>query len=171
MLWGAWSVLGPVVADRDLGGAAAWGTVLASMGVGGLVGGVLAIRLQPERPLRAAAIAYALFSLPLAFLAAGAPVPLLAFATAFSGGGLMFGNSVWEATLQRLIPAEALSRVSSYDWFGALVFTPFGFAVWGPVAVALGIHEALWLAFALQAVSALALLSIPDVRRVRVETA
>ena len=25
LLWGAWSVLGPVVAERELGGAAAWG--------------------------------------------------------------------------------------------------------------------------------------------------
>ena len=31
MFWGAWSVLGPVVADRDLGGAAAWGGILAAM--------------------------------------------------------------------------------------------------------------------------------------------
>ncbi|MGH2760984.1 MAG: MFS transporter, partial [Thermoleophilaceae bacterium] len=38
MLWGAWSALGPVVADRDLGGAAAWGTVLAAVGAGALVG-------------------------------------------------------------------------------------------------------------------------------------
>ena len=29
MIWGAWSTLGPVVAERSLGGAAAWGSVLA----------------------------------------------------------------------------------------------------------------------------------------------
>lgn len=34
--WGAWTALGPVVADRDLGGAAAWGTVLAALGLGAL---------------------------------------------------------------------------------------------------------------------------------------
>ena len=32
-LWAAWSVLGPVVADRELGGAAAWGLVLGAVGV------------------------------------------------------------------------------------------------------------------------------------------
>jgi hypothetical protein len=132
---------------------------------------VTAIRLQPERPLRAAAFAYALFSLPLGLLAAGAPVPLLAVGTFLAGFGLMFGNSVWESALQRLIPAEALSRVAAFDWFGALAFTPFGFAIWGPVAVAVGIHEALWLAFVLQAISALALIAVPDVRRLRMEPA
>lgn len=40
MLWGAWSALGPIVAARDLGGAAAWGSVLAALGVGGGTGGV-----------------------------------------------------------------------------------------------------------------------------------
>src|SRR4051794_11026494 len=38
LLWGTWTVLGPVIANRDLGGAAAWGTVLAAMGVGAMVG-------------------------------------------------------------------------------------------------------------------------------------
>src|SRR3954449_5919522 len=33
MLWGAFSALGPVVAARDLGGAAAWGAVLAVLGL------------------------------------------------------------------------------------------------------------------------------------------
>ncbi len=32
LVWGAWSALGPVVADRDLGGAAVWGTVLGRWG-------------------------------------------------------------------------------------------------------------------------------------------
>jgi hypothetical protein len=36
MMWGAWTALGPVIADRVLGGAAAWGTVLGAMGVGAL---------------------------------------------------------------------------------------------------------------------------------------
>jgi iron(III) transport system substrate-binding protein len=30
-------------------------------------------------------------------------------------------NTLFETTLQRQIPPESLSRVSSYDWFGSLV--------------------------------------------------
>ena len=69
---------------------------------------------------------------------------------------MMFGNAVWESTLQRHIPPEALSRVSAYDWFGSLAFRPLGLAIWGPVAAAIGIATSLWLAFALLIVSALA---------------
>src|SRR3954468_8121441 len=72
LLWGAFGVLGPVVAERDLGGAAAWGTVLAAMGAGGLVGALFAIRVKPRRPLVVVALSYVVFCTPLAFLAAGA---------------------------------------------------------------------------------------------------
>jgi hypothetical protein len=164
-LWGAWSVVGPVVADRDLGGAAIWGAILSAMGAGGLLGGILAIRTHPARPLVAATLAVPVFALPLAFLAAGAPAPLLAAAAIGSGGAMMFGNTVWESTLQRHVPPASLSRVSAYDWFGSLAFRPLGLAVWGPVAAAAGVSESLWLAFALLIVSALAILAVPDVRR------
>jgi hypothetical protein len=165
MLWGAWSALGPVVAQRDLGGAAAWGTVLAAMGAGGVVGALLAIRIEPRRPLAVVALACVAFSVPLALLAAGAPVPVLAAGALLAGVGMMLGNTVWESTLQRNIPAESLSRVTSYDWFGALAFRPLGLALWGPVSVAVGLSSALWLAFALQAVLTLVLLALPVTRR------
>jgi MFS family permease len=165
MLWGAWSALGPVVAERDLGGAAPWGVVLAAIGVGALAGSLLATRARPRRPLVLVALTEGLFALPLAFLAAGAPVPLLACGALLSGGGMMLGTSVWLSTLQRHIPEESLSRVSSYDWFGSLAFYPLGLAVWGPVAAAVGISAALWLAFVLFLAAVLALLAVPDVRR------
>jgi hypothetical protein len=165
LLWGAWSALGPVVAERDLGGAAVWGTILGAVGVGALGGSLLATRARPRRPLVLVALMEGLFGLPLAFLAAGAPAPLLAVGALLSGVGLMLGGSVWESTLQRHIPADSLSRVSSYDWFGSFAFYPLGLAAWGSVAEAIGIHTALWLAFGLLVTSATALLALPDIRR------
>jgi predicted MFS family arabinose efflux permease len=165
MLWGAWSVLGPVVAHRDLGGAAAWGTVLAALGVGALAGGVLATRARPRRPLLLVTAMWGVMGLPLAFLAAGAPVSLLAAAALVSGAGMMLANSLWESTLQRLVPAHSLSRVSAYDWFGSLAFAPLGMAIWGPISEAVGISSALWIAFALQFLTVLALFAVRDVRR------
>jgi predicted MFS family arabinose efflux permease len=167
MLWGAWSALGPVVADRDLGGAAAWGTVLSAVGLGALAGSLLATRAKPGRPLVLVALTEALFALPLAFLAAGAPVALLACGAFLSGAGMMLGTSVWESTLQRHIPAESLSRVSSYDWFGSLAFYPLGLAIWGPVAGAIGIATALWIAFGLFIVGIATQLAVPDTRRLQ----
>lgn len=165
LLWGAWGVLGPIVADRDLGGAAAWGTILAAVGVGALAGSLLAAQLRPRRPLLLAALADGLFALPLALLATTPPVPLIAAAALLSGAGTALAISVWEATLQRHVPDDSLSRVSSYDWFGSLAFYPLGLAVWGPVAAAIGVGVSLWLAFGLALVLTLALVSVPDIRR------
>ena len=167
LTWGAWSALGPTVADRDLGGAAVWGTVLAAVGVGALAGSLAATRVRPRRPLVLFAWTGGLFGLPLAFLAAAAPVPLLAFSAFFSGVALMLGMSVWSATLQRHIPDESLSRVSAYDWFGSYAFYPLGLALWGLVAGAIGIHETLWMAFGLLAASSAGLLALPDIRNFR----
>jgi MFS family permease len=171
MLWGAWSALGPVVADRDLGGAAAWGVVLGSVGAGALCGSLLATRARPGRPLVLVAFTEAFFALPLAFLAAGAPAALLACGAFLSGAGMMLGMSVWESTLQRNVPAESLSRVSSYDWFGSLAFYPLGLAIWGSVAGAIGISTALWLAFGLFIALIAAQLAVPDTRRMKTRSA
>jgi hypothetical protein len=75
--------------------------------------------------------------------------------------------SVWQSTLQRHIPAAALSRVSSYDWFGSYALYPLGLAAWGSIAGAIGIHTALWVAFALFVLSVIAILAVPDVREFR----
>jgi hypothetical protein len=164
LLWAAFGVLGPVVADRDLGGAAVWGTVMAAMGVGALAGSVLAIRAHPRRPLVVSLFAIAMFAAPLALLAAEAPTPVLAVGTFLAGAGMMLGISLYESTFQRRIPADVLSRVSSYDWFGSLALQPIGLAIWGPVATAVGIDAALWLAAGLMLASVLAPLALPEVR-------
>jgi hypothetical protein len=78
---------------------------------------------------------------------------------------------VWESTVQRLIPAESLSRVVSYDWFGSLAFYPIGLAVWGPVAGLIGVSASLWLAFGLFLALIAAQLAVPDTRRLRVQPA
>jgi predicted MFS family arabinose efflux permease len=166
LAWGAWSALGPVVAQRDLGGAAAWGAVLAAMGAGGVVGGMAAIRARPRRPLLLIVPTAVVFALPLALLATHAPVGLLAASTFAAGVSLMYGNSVWESTLQRQIAPESLSRVSAYDWFGSLAFQPLGLALWGPLAGGIGVDTALWIAFAVWTAVILALFAVPDIRRV-----
>jgi predicted MFS family arabinose efflux permease len=167
MLWGAWSALGPVVAARELGGARAWGGVLAAMGVGALLGGIVAIRARPRRPLVASVLVTGLFVVPLLLLAAGAGVLVLAVGALLAGLAMMLGGSLWESTLQREVPAAALSRVSSYDWLGSLAFQPLGLVMWGPLAAALGLSTALWLAAAGWAVTTIALLSVRDIRAMR----
>jgi hypothetical protein len=164
LLWSSVGVLGPVIAKRDLGGAAAWGTVMAAMGVGALGGGLLAIRARPRRPLVTSLLVVSLFGLPPALLALGASTGVLAVGTFLAGGGMMLGISLYESTFQRRIPPEVLSRVSSYDWLGSIALQPVGLAIWGPIAAAVGIDTALWIASALLFSSILAPLAVREVR-------
>jgi MFS family permease len=164
LLWGAWGTLGPIVAEQDLGGAAAWGAILPAMGIGALAGSLLAARVRPSRPLLLAAFTDGLFALPLAFLAATSSVPLIACGAFLAGAGMALTISIWESTLQRHVPDESLSRVSSYDWFGSLAFYPLGLVIWGPVGAAIGISVSLWIAFGLSVAAMLALLTVPDIR-------
>ena len=167
MIWAAWSVLGPVIAERSLGGAAAWGIVLGAMGVGALIGSIVAIRARPERPLVWATIAYGLVVFPLAFLAAGVPLAMLAIGGLLGGLSSMLGNTIWEATLQSHVPEESLGRVSAYDWFGSMAFNPLGMAIWGPIAAGIGVSTALWVAVVVLACISGTLLATPAIRQLR----
>jgi predicted MFS family arabinose efflux permease len=167
VVWAAWSVLGPVVADRELGGAAAWGTILAAMGVGALIGAVIAIRVRPRRPMVLVAVTFAGFAVAPALLAAGASTAVVAAGALFAGNGMMLGNSVWESTLQRHVPQESLSRVAAYDWFGSIAFQPLGMAIWGPIAALIGIDTSLWVASGAILLLTVATLAIAEVRTLR----
>ncbi len=167
LIWGAWSTLGPVVAERELGGAAAWGTVLGATGVGALIGALMAVRVRPRRPLVVAGGSFVLMAFPFAFLAAGAHVGVLAVGALLAGVSMMLGNAVWESTLMRHVPGEALSRVSAYDWFGSIAFQPLGMVIWGPIAALIGIAPALWVASAAVVATTAALLATPAIRALR----
>jgi predicted MFS family arabinose efflux permease len=166
-VWAAWGVLGPVVADDRLGGAAVWGAILGAMGVGALLGSLVATRIDPARPLVVVALMEALFVAPFALLPAGVPAVVVAAGAFLSGVGMTVGMSVWESTLQRGVPIEALSRVSSYDWFGSYAFYPLGMVLWGPVAAAIGTSGALWIAFGAGIAAVSTLLTLPDTRERR----
>jgi MFS family permease len=165
LLFGAWKVLGPVVAHRQLGGAAAWGALVSAMGVGTIAGGIVALRARPRRPMLLCAATTWLFAAPLAALAASRSFALVATGSLLAGFSLMLGNTIWETTLQRQVPHESLSRVSSYDWFGSLALDPVGLAIWGPIAALIGIDASLWTACGLLVAGTGVLLAVPEIRR------
>ena len=97
---------------------------------------------------------------------AAAP-PLLAIAFFFMGVSHDIFGVLWSTTMQREIPPESLSRVSSYDALGSLMFGPIGLLLAGPVALAIGPKPALiGCAAIIIIVTLLALLS-PGVRNLR----
>jgi predicted MFS family arabinose efflux permease len=163
-------VLGPLVAKQSLGGAGAWATILVAFSFGTLLGNAWAIRLRPRRPLVFAWGIILLSGPSLVLLAFAAPVWAIALTEAASGLSIGVAGTLWETTLQRNVPREALSRVSSYDWMGSTALRPLGLVIVGPIAMAVGVEETLLAAFALTMVSSLTLLVIPDMWRITAES-
>jgi hypothetical protein len=160
-------VLGPIVADRELGGAGAWATIATCFGIGSLLGGLLVLRRRVTRPLPVGQLAVSIWVLPWILLAFPAATLLIAAAALIAGAGLMIFNTLWEATLQAQIPAESLSRVSAYDWLGSLALNPLGAALVGPIAAGLGIKATLLGCAALATVVNVCVLLLPGVRATR----
>ena len=160
-------VLGAVTAHDRLGGAGPWGAILAAFGLGSVAGGLLSVRLRVRRPLVTATAGAALVAVPLALIALPAATVLVAAAAAVSGVGFSVFGTLWETTLQREVPLQALSRVSAYDWFGSVAFTPVGYLIAAPVGALLGTRTALLLSAAWAAGSCAVVLAVPAVRNLR----
>jgi MFS family permease len=168
MAWyGAFQVLGPVVAKTDLGGPASWGAITAAEAVGLIAGGLVSLRFTPRRPmLFIAAIGGAIAVSPLS-LAMLWPLPVLC-ASAFGLGVAMEIMMVqWTVALARLIPPDKLARVSSYDVLGSVMAMPVGALVAGPLAAAIGVSVTQYGAAALIIVASALALIPRDVRRMR----
>ena len=160
-------VLGPAIARESLGGATAWGAILAALGVGQVVGGAIGLRLQPARPLLLCGW-LTLLEVPLfAFFALKYDTMALIVAAALCGISAALVNVLWETTLQEQIPAEALSRVSAFDLMGSLAFYPLGMAVAGPIAAVIGVAGSFAVAVGATVASAAVQICLPDIRGVR----
>jgi MFS family permease len=162
----AFFVLGPVVSDRELGGARDWGLILSGGAIGSVVGSLLALRIRPRRPLFIGYLLISVAALPTILLVRPFPVLVIAAADVVAMVTLAFAVTLWQTALQERIPREALSRVFSYDWLGSLVLMPLGFAVAGPLAMAIGIDATLWLAAGMLFASSIAVALVPGVRRI-----
>jgi MFS family permease len=160
-------VLGPVVADRELGGAGAWGLIAASVGIGVIFGSAAAGRLRPTRPMFVAVILSvgpALFALGLALA-----LPVVAIAAAGFIAGVTEGifEVTWITALQQRVTPTVLARVSAYDALGSFVFMPVGLAVAGPAADAFGVREVLIASAVFAVVSSVGVAMLPAVRAFR----
>jgi MFS family permease len=157
--------LGPVVANERLGGPKGWSWVLGAEAIGILVGVVFAIRARRKRPIRLVVLlTFPLASIPLA-LGLGAPLWLAMVAGLIGGIALDVLSVLWDTTMQREIPEESLSRVSSYDALGSLMFGPIGLLLTGPAVVLVGVDAALLISAAVTALASIAALCSPGVRR------
>ena len=166
MVLGVEGVLGPAVANENLGGAAAWGLILTAQSLGLIGGGLILLRLRPRRLLLAATLGY-LLTIPFVLgLAGPLPVASLIVLAALAGIGSETFGIMWDTTMQQEIPQEKLSRVYSYDALGSFVLIPLGVAVVGPISELIGTRDTLLGAAAVSLTATLAVLFVDDVRTI-----
>ena len=165
MAWyGAFQVLGPVVAKAHLGGPAAWGAITAADSVGLIVGGILSLRFSPGRPMRfvvliGAAIAIGPFALAMLW-----PLPFVCLASFALGVAVEIMMVQWTVAMARNVPPGMLARVSSYDLLGSVMAMPVGALIAGPLAAAVGVSATQYGAAALIIVASALALIPRDVR-------
>jgi len=167
MMNSVWLVLAATWVKQGHGGAGAWTVILIVWAAGALVAGVTALRVKPRRPLLLGAVAGVPHVAPIILLALQLPWQTFAAAALVTGFGEMLFNTLWETTLQQHIPPASLSRVSAYDWFGALLCDPLGLALAGVAAAAIGMSTTLWIAAAVDLAAIAGLLAAPSVRRLQ----
>ncbi len=167
MAMGSFMVLGPVIVDRELGGAAEWGLIMTVGALGAIIGGAVALRWKPARPL---AVGFALMLIGATrTLSLIPPLPVLVIAISAMATlvAISISNTLWETVLQQRIPQASLSRVSSYDWMVSLAFQPVAFVIIGPLADAIGEVPTLLLASAIALAANLGALLVPSIRNMR----
>jgi MFS family permease len=164
LTWGPYLVLGPVLAREYLGGARSWGAVFACYGGGAILGGLLALGRRPRRPLLVATLTTFGFPLPPLALALHLPLAAVAAAALLAGLGSALGGALSNTVTQQHVPAQALSRVSSFSMVGAYAFGPVAFAAAGPMAAVFGARAVLGFGAAWAAFGTLVVLAVPSVR-------
>jgi Major Facilitator Superfamily len=162
-------VLGPYVAQHSMHGARSWAFVASGEAVGSLLGALAGLRWRPRLPMVTTGL-FLMFSAVQNLVLAFHPATLL-LTPAAAGAGFAFalGSIVWDTTLQRAIPPEKLARVASYGWMGAMVFLPAGYALAGPIAMAIGLKTYLLIAAGWIVVSTLFVIRLRAVREVGTE--
>jgi MFS family permease len=137
-VYAQWYALAPVIARDVYGGTGVFGVLESVGGVGAVCGALAGLAWRPAHPLRVGMLLVLAWPMQDGVFALGAPLALVvvcAFATGFGFSLLVIW---WETALAHHIPANALSRVSAWDWMGSLALLPVGYLIAGPLAAAFG---------------------------------
>ena len=162
-------VLGPTVAQDHLHGSSSWAVIATAMGIGAVFGGGIALAIRPRRPLLVSEGLIMLIAIPVMLLAVPATTAVIAVGALIGGAVGSLAQILFETAWVQHVPAASRTRVSAYDWFGSLALEPVGLAVVGPLSVAIGTSETLWLSAAVIVVCLGIVYSVPSVRRLEVK--
>jgi predicted MFS family arabinose efflux permease len=164
---GGFQVLGPAVARAHLGGPAAWGLISAAEATGLIVGGLIALRWSPSRPILYVVLIGAAIAIAPLSLAMLLPLPVICVTSFLLGVAIETMAVLWTVTMAAKIPADKLARVSAYDGLGTTMGMPVGALVAGPLAARFGVSATQYGAAAITLVASALALIPRDVRTMR----
>lgn len=164
-VWAPYLVLGPATAQQRLGGARAWSLVMGGLAAGAIVGGLALLGRRPRRPIAMATLLSLGYAFAPAALALRLPLAMVVAAAAGTGVTSSMGRSISAAAQARLIPPDALARVTAFNIVTAFALGPLGLAVAGPVAAAVGTRGVFAFGACWQVVSVAVVVALPAVRR------
>ena len=163
---GPTQVLLPYIVRNSLhAGASTYGIVLASGGVGALLGGLLMGRgRNPRRPVTWIYLWWTIATLAVAGFGLATNAWGLVVSAFVINGAEAVGAVVWSTLKQRRVPNAMLGRVSSIDWCLSSALLPLSYALTIPVAHVLGVRTTLVVAGTAGAAITLGLLFLPGLR-------
>jgi len=170
MCWAAAeNVLGPLVALEHFNGAKSWSIVITAESAGLIVGALLAMKIKPKYPIRFLQISSFTLCFYMFSLAKPQSLLVVSICAFFFGITLDLWGTLWYTALHRMVPRDALSRVSSFDAMGALVFKPIGLAIAAPISLLIGIDNLIYILIAISVLAISLPLLSADVRNMSYE--
>lgn len=169
------AVVGPMViglpilvVDELHANQSVYGLLVAAMGVGEVIGAVVTAQVRRGRSGTVMYLYVFVEGIAVALFATLAPIPLLLVLAGVVGYGVMSFTVLWESALQQHVPRELLGRVTSIDYFGAILMGPIT-----PIAAALLVAAIgppalfLWGGLIASALC-LAAITLPSIRQLRI---
>lgn len=158
-------VIGPVIAERSLGGPLAWAFVGNGYAAGAILGSAVALRWRPPHPLRVAVVAPVALAPLLVLLAVDAPVPVLVAAAVPAGVQTALHAVLTDTARQNHVPAEFVARATAFTTVISVATAPVGMALAGPAAERVGTGTVLVVGAVTAVVSAPLALAVRSVRQ------
>jgi MFS family permease len=160
------NVLGPLIADKHLGGAFDWAMITTALGVGSIVGSFFVMFFKPKKPLFIGYVLLVFGAGPTLFLLAiPAPTPIIVISEFVSGFVISFFSTLESTTIAGLVPNNLLSRVDSINRLGSMALRPLGMVVVGPIAAIVGVKLTLIIAASMSLISVIWPLTISSIRK------
>jgi DHA3 family tetracycline resistance protein-like MFS transporter len=160
------SVLLPLFVRQTLHASAfSFGMVFAAGGAAGIIASLVVARMgKLKRQVTVLWSAYGVSGIVIALFAFAPNVAVTIAISAVEVGLMIYGDVLFFAMLQRLVPGEVLGRVSSLVFLFAFSLGPLGIVFGGAAASAIGTRHALLLCGLISGVICFAVLLVPGVR-------